>query len=314
MKPPRAARATETSAGPDHSGEAATAQPDSGLEPSADPGPGRPDAAADPASADTAAAAGAAEADRAEAAAARPAASEAAKARGRPIGAVVLLAIAAGLLWASSRMTWVSLEVASELGSPRTVDLDGGTWFGALTPLALALLATIAAVFAARGWLRRMLGVVVAVLAAVAAVPAYALVQGAGKAGERAARLAELRTWEHAGEVDTSTLPAVLTLLGAVAAFTAGVLLTRMPAETAQMSGKYDNPVFRKSEAAEQVAEHHAVKRAAEAGSQDAPREPLSGRVLWDALDAGADPTDDETNTPAAHDDPDSGEAGRTTR
>ncbi|WP_245722081.1 TIGR02234 family membrane protein [Nocardia crassostreae] len=238
----------------------------------------------------------------------------AAPARRRPIGAVVLLTAAAVLLWVASRMTWVRLEVTSELGPPRTVDLNGGTWFGALTPLALALLATIAAVFAARGWLRRLLGVVVAVLAAVEAVPAYALLREAGKTGERAARLAELRTWEHAGEVDTFTLPAVLTLLGAVAAFTAGVLLTRMPADSARMSGKYDNPVFRKAEAAEQVAEHHAVGRAAESGSQRAAGEPLSGRVLWDALDAGADPTDDETNTPAAHDDPGSGEAGRKTR
>lgn len=226
------------------------------------------------------------------------------------MGAVALLAIAAALLWVASRMTWVSVEVISELGPPKTVHLSGATWFGALTPLALVLIATIAAVFATRGWLRRIIGVVVAVLAAVAAVPAYALLQGQGKTAERAGRLAELRTWEHVGTAQTSTLPAVLTMVGAVAAFLAGVLLTRMPSESARMSGKYDNPVFRKSEAAEQVAEHHAVQRAAESGSQDAPPEQLSGRVLWDALDAGADPTDEETDTAAAHDDPGSGAAG----
>lgn len=231
--------------------------------------------------------------------------------RSKPFGAVVLLGIAAALLWASSRMTWVSLEVSSELGAPRTVDLDGGTWFGALTPLALVLVATIAAVFATGGWWRRLIGLVVAVLAAVAAVPAYAVLQGAGKTAERAGRLAGLRDWEHAGAVDTSTLPAVLTMVGAVAAFGAGVLLARMPAESAsQLAGKYENPVFRKSEAAEQVAE----KRASEATSQPGSEEPLSGRVLWDALDAGADPTDDETNTAAAHDDPGSDPAGHKPR
>ncbi|MET9491420.1 TIGR02234 family membrane protein [Nocardia sp. NPDC006630] len=228
----------------------------------------------------------------------------------KPVGAVALLAVAAALLWVASRMTWVSVEVISELGPPKTVHLSGATWFGALTPLALVLIATIAAVFATRGWLRRIIGVVVAVLAAVAAVPAYALLQGQGKTAERAGRLAELRTWEHVGTAQTSTLPAVLTMVGAVAAFLAGVLLTRMPSESARMSGKYDNPVFRKSEAAEQVAEHHAVQRAAESGSQDTPPEQLSGRVLWDALDAGADPTDEETDTAAAHDDPGSGAAG----
>ncbi|MRH89975.1 TIGR02234 family membrane protein [Nocardia sp. SYP-A9097] len=254
----------------------------------------------------------AAEADIAEARAdARSAEADGAAKKRRPIGAVALLALAAALLWVSSRMTWVTLDVVSELGPGRTMHLNGGSWFGALTPLALVLVATIAAVFAARGWWRRGLGVVVAVLAAVAAVPAYALLKGAGKTAERAGRLAELRDWEHVGGTQTSTLPAVLTIIGALAAFGAGVLLTRMPSESAApMSGKYDNPVFRKSEAAEQVAEHHAVKRAAESGSQQTAAEPLSGRVLWDALDAGADPTDDETNTPAAHDDPGSGGAG----
>ncbi|WP_067570625.1 TIGR02234 family membrane protein [Nocardia acidivorans] len=229
----------------------------------------------------------------------------------KPIGAVALLALAAALLWVSSRMTWVTLDVTSELGTGRTAHLNGSTWFGALTPLALVLVATIAAVFAARGWWRRGLGVIVAVLAAVAAVPAYALLEGAGKTADRAGRLAELRDWEHVSGVQTSTLPAVLTIVGALAAFGAGVLLTRMPSESsAPLSGKYDNPVFRKSEAAEQVAEHHAVKRAAEPGSQSTPAEPLSGRVLWDALDAGADPTDEQTNTPAAHDDPERGSSG----
>ncbi|MEV6773048.1 TIGR02234 family membrane protein [Nocardia sp. NPDC051030] len=253
----------------------------------------------------------AAESDAAQAEAdARAAEADAAAKRRKPIGAVALLAIAAGLLWVASRMTWVKLDVTSELGPPRTVNLGGATWFGALTPLALALVATMAAVFAARGWVRRILGVVVAVLAAVSAVPAYALLMGQGKTVERAGRLAELRTWEHADKADTSSLPAVLTLIGAVAAFAAGVLLTRMPAESARMSGKYDNPVFRKSAAAEQVAEHHAHAQGGESGSQSGPREQLSGRVLWDALDAGADPTDDETNAPAAHDDPGSGAAG----
>ncbi|MFE3988345.1 TIGR02234 family membrane protein [Nocardia tengchongensis] len=250
----------------------------------------------------------AAEADAREAEAdARDAVAEGARKRPRPFAAVALLAVAAALLWASSRMTWVTLEVTSELGPPRTAHLNGSTWFGALTPLALVLLATIAAVFATHGWWRRGVGVVVAVLAAVAAVPAYALLINQGKTGDRAARLAELRGWEHPGTVTTSSLPAVLTLVGALAAFAAGLLLVRMPRETAGMSGKYDSPAVRKSAAAEQVAQHHVGQGSAESGSQPAAGEPLSGRVLWDALDEGLDPTDDGTNHSAAHDDPGTG-------
>ncbi|MEC3919910.1 TIGR02234 family membrane protein [Nocardia sp. CDC160] len=224
--------------------------------------------------------------------------------KSRPIAAVALLAVAAALLWVSSRMNWASIEITSDYGLPRHKDLNGGTWFGALTPLALAFLATIAAVFATHGWWRRGVGVVVAVLAAVCAVPAYALLMHRGT-GERAARLAELHGGDHAGQVTTSGLPAVVCLAGAVAAFVAGLLLVRQSAQAPRMSGKYDNPANRKLSAAEQVAAHHARVRDAESASQPAAEGQLSGRVLWDALDEGVDPTDDETNHPAAHDDPD---------
>ncbi|SUD48216.1 membrane protein [Nocardia otitidiscaviarum] len=259
----------------------------------------------------------------------------------KPIVAVLLLAVAAGALWVSSRMTWVSIAVSSELGAPRDIDLDGGTWFGALTPLALALVATIAAVFATRGWPRRIVGVVVALLAAVAAVPEYALLRGEGQLAERAGRLAELRDWEHVVSTQTATAPAVVALVGAVAAFLAGVLLVRMPSDTGRLSGKYDNPAVRRSAAAAEVAQRRAAQmdqrraaqtdqrraaqtdqrragetapRRAESASQPVPGEQLSGRVLWDALDAGDDPTDEAANTSAAHDDPDTGSAGRPTR
>lgn len=230
--------------------------------------------------------------------------------RGRPVLPVLLLAIGAAALWGSSRMTWVTLRSSDGLTEPRTQHLDGGLWFGALTPLALVLLASIAAVFATKGWLRRLIGVVVALVAAVAAVPGLALLTQHGKLAERAARLAELPARAHVDAATAATFPAALSVVGALAAFAAGVLLARMPETTARMSGKYDNPVFRRAAAAEQVAElRRTGETSSAAKAADAPRpatpasppptpEPESGelsqRVLWDALDAGADPTDDE--------------------
>ncbi|PPJ26107.1 TIGR02234 family membrane protein [Nocardia nova] len=238
--------------------------------------------------------------------------------RARPVLPVLLLAVGAAALWGSSRMTWVTLRSSDGLTEPRTQHLNGGLWFGALTPLALVLLASIAAVFATKGWLRRLIGVVVALVAAVAAVPGLALLTQHGKIAERAARLAELPARAHVDAATAATFPAALSVVGALAAFAAGVLLARMPETTARMSGKYDNPVFRRAAAAEHVAE---VRRTGDAElrrtgdtesateATDAPRtatpkssphtpEPESGelsqRVLWDALDAGADPTDDE--------------------
>ncbi|MBB5917852.1 putative membrane protein (TIGR02234 family) [Nocardia transvalensis] len=217
-----------------------------------------------------------------------------------PVGAAVLLVVAAAGLWAASRMTWVTIVSSDGLTEPRTKELNGGLWFGALTPLALVLLAAVAAALATRGWLRRLVGVVVAVLAAIAAVPGYALLTGHTKTAARAATLAELPARAQVDQMTTASFPAVLTLICAVLAFAAGVLLARMPETTARLSGKYDNPVFRRAAAADQVAAARAEKATADdpakpaSGTAATAPDQLSERVLWDALDAGTDPTDDE--------------------
>nr|WP_280399121.1 TIGR02234 family membrane protein [Nocardia carnea] len=196
-----------------------------------------------------------------------------------PVAAIALLAFGAAALWGSSRLTWVTVTSADGLTEPRTDELNGGVWFGALTPLALVLLAAIAAVLATKGWVRRLVGVVVALIAAVTAVPALALLTGSGATEQRAADLAELPGRAEVQELVTAGAPAVLTLCGALAAFGAGLLLARMPSGAKQLSGKYDNPATRKAAATRAVQER-------ESGDV------LPERVLWDALDAGADPTD----------------------
>ncbi|MGW5441078.1 TIGR02234 family membrane protein [Nocardia asteroides] len=201
----------------------------------------------------------------------------------RPILPVALLALAAAGLWASSRMTWVTVHSADGLTEPRTDELVGATWFGALTPLALVLLASIAAVFAVKGGLRQLLGVVIAVVAAVAAVPGFALVMGEGRTAERAGTLAELPVRAVVSSADVHVAPAILSIVAAVLALAAGVLLTRRTGQSGQLSGKYDNPVFRRADASAQVS-----KQREDTGTAA----PLSDRVLWDALDAGTDPTD----------------------
>lgn len=203
-----------------------------------------------------------------------------------PVAALVLLAVGAAALWGASRLTWVTVTSADGLTEPRTDALNGGVWFGALTPLALVLLAAVAAVLATRGWVRRLVGVLVALVAAVSAVPALALLTGSGATEQRAADLAELPGRARVTELVTANGPAALTLAGALAAFGAGLLLARMPAGTRQLSGKYDSPATRKAAATRAV--------------QEPTGGPLPERVLWDALDAGADPTAAEPRADAA--------------
>ncbi|WP_424809641.1 TIGR02234 family membrane protein [Rhodococcus sp. 27YEA15] len=193
----------------------------------------------------------------------------------------LLLLVAAAALWGSSRMTWVHLTSSDGKTLERTTALDGSTWAAAMTPLALAMLAAVAASFAVRGWAVRVVGVLVALVAvAVAGPPVQLLVSGAS--ADRAAELAELSGHPEELAADYSLLPPLLALLGAVAAFVAAAQLVRAPSSRGGLSSKYDSPAVRR-EAASKLGQ-------GEIAGEDGP---VTQRMLWDALDAGEDPTVD---------------------
>ncbi len=176
-------------------------------------------------------------------------------------------------------MTWVHLTSSDGKTLERTTDLDGSTWAAAMTPLALALLAAIAASFAVRGWALRVVGLLVALVAVAVAVPAVQLLVS-GASADRAVELAELSGHPEDLSTTVSVLPALLALVGAVAALGAAVLLMRKPPVRGGLSSKYDNPAARR-EAAAKLGQ----------GDKPASDEPVTQRMLWDALDAGEDPT-----------------------
>ncbi|MFC4605359.1 TIGR02234 family membrane protein [Rhodococcus kronopolitis] len=190
---------------------------------------------------------------------------------------VLLLAVAALCLWASSRMTWVRVDSQDGLGDARSTALNGATWAAATTPLALTLLAAIAASFAVRGWALRVVGLLVALVAVVAVVPAVSLLVG-GADAERAGRLADLPGRAEVLGATSYPLPALLVVVGAVLALVAAVGLIRKAGASKGLSSRYSAPAARREE---------ATRRAADA-------EPPSQRVIWDALDAGEDPTEDD--------------------
>lgn len=199
--------------------------------------------------------------------------------RGTAVPRTLLLALSAAALWGSSRMTWVHLTSSDGKTLERTTDLDGSTWAAAMTPLALALLAAIAASFAVRGWALRVVGLLVALVAIAVAVPAVQLLVS-GASADRAVELAELSGHPEDLSTTVSVLPALLALVGAVAALGAAVLLMRKPPVRGGLSSKYDNPAARR-EAAAKLGQ----------GDKPASDEPVTQRMLWDALDAGDDPT-----------------------
>ncbi|MFC7448940.1 TIGR02234 family membrane protein [Rhodococcus daqingensis] len=215
----------------------------------------------------------------------------AAPARGRASAAavpVVLLAVAALCLWASSRLTWVSVESFDGLGGARTSELIGGAWAAATTPLALTLVAAIAASFAVRGWALRVVGLLVALVAIAAIVPAATLLIG-GVDDDKAGRLAELPDRAEVTATEAFAGPAILVLLGGVTALIAAAALIRKAGASAGLSSKYATP---------------AARRAAAGNHAATPEEPLSERMLWDALDAGEDPTAGDVAGPNGGDEP----------
>lgn len=199
-----------------------------------------------------------------------------------------MLAVAALCLWGASRMTWVTVTSADGLGEERVTELDGGTWAAATTPLALALLAAIAAAFAVRGWLLRVVGLLVAIVAVIAAIPAIGLLAD-GASNEKASDIAGFeRVATQVTATEVATAPAVLVLIGSMVSLGAAFVLIRKPTATGGLSSKYDSPAVRRDAATKRTA-------------TDAEGEPPTQRMLWDALDAGEDPTlDPGTGSSAA--------------
>lgn len=191
--------------------------------------------------------------------------------------AQLLLVLSAAALWAASRVTWVEVRSFSGLGQPRTAELNGGSWSTALVPLALVVLAAAVAALAVRGWPLRGLAVLVAAASAAMAYLGISM----WVVRDVSARAADLASVPLADLTDTQRFftGAVVTLVAAVCALAGAVLLMRAAATSRAATVKYEAP---------------AARRAAAAG-QEQPGEPISERMIWDALDEGRDPTNPDT-------------------
>jgi uncharacterized membrane protein (TIGR02234 family) len=204
--------------------------------------------------------------------------------RGRRITAIaqLLLVVAAGALWAASRLPWVVIRSFDGLSPPKEVTLSGASWSTALLPLALLLLATAVAVLAVRGWpLRVLAGLVALVSLAVGylGISLWVLPDVA----VRGADVAHISIMSLVGS-DWGAVPAVL---AAVCTLVAAVLLMRsvsMLGSDRSGATKYAGPATRRSIARR---EEPAGAMLEESGTPE-----MSERMIWDALDGGRDPTD----------------------
>ncbi|WP_291475064.1 TIGR02234 family membrane protein [Corynebacterium sp.] len=201
--------------------------------------------------------------------------------------ALSLTVLSAAGLWGTGQMTWLTASVVDDKTGESTEQIIGRVWDAAGTPLALAMLAAMILSFALAPMARRVLGGISAALAAIAGFAAVMLLGGdpdldraqqlltTGAATQKSTDPVQISDWATVTDASVHTFPVVLALLAAACGVVGGVLLAMKPGEARQGHSRYETPEARREGVVEDLNE-----------------EPGSGRVLWDALDAGVDPTD----------------------
>ncbi|MBI9000802.1 TIGR02234 family membrane protein [Corynebacterium sp. CCM 9185] len=203
--------------------------------------------------------------------------------------AALIVGAGAVSLWLSSRLVWVTVSAFDDKSGDAVRELPGAVWASEVTVIALVLLAGTLGAFALRGAVRRGIGALTALAAVGASWAPLSLLAGSpdperarmlltsGAATQRANSPVTLSDWATVTGLDVHITGPVVAFVGCALALVGGVLLVLRPGAAAQQaSSRYVTPGARQARLEE-----------------DLEQSPDSGRVLWDALDADIDPTDD---------------------
>lgn len=194
--------------------------------------------------------------------------------------AALLLAVSAAVLWAASRMAWITVDTFDDKSGDATNVIIGGLWSTEQTAVAMLLLAGSIAGFALRRVGRRVVGVISALAGIGVSWAPLGLLAGEPDP-QRAHQLlstgeeAKIAAWAEIANLDVTSAGPALAMFGAAVALFGGVLLAMKPGTDSAKLNRYE----RKQDRAAKI-------------SRDLEAEPDSGRVMWDALDADIDPTD----------------------
>ena len=206
--------------------------------------------------------------------------------------ASLMLAGGAVVLWVSSRLAWLTVTADDDKAGTKTVTIHGASWSTELIAAAIMLAATAIAGLILRRTGRRIVGGLAAVVAAASSWVILQILVGGTPDAQRALAIlstnnttsatkgAQLTAWAQITAIDVNTSPVILALIGAAIGLIGGVILAAYPG--------VDGPKRTQYERKQRRTAHIAAELAAE---------PDSGRVLWDAIDADIDPTDDAVTT-----------------
>lgn len=205
---------------------------------------------------------------------------------------MVLTALAgAGCCAAAAALIWWSAQFADSLAGAVSTTATGSEVLPELVPVALFTLAGLGATFATRGWARRIVGALVLVGGALVTVRSVVAMTAAPD------RLHTVLTRPAmpVGQPQLHPLGPILAAVGGVLIVVAGVLIVIGAGRARGMGARYDAPTRRAIRAAKAVDS---------AGAGDDPG------ALWQALDAGADPTTVDPGPPEDRSEPDADATG----
>ncbi|MDO5512505.1 TIGR02234 family membrane protein [Corynebacterium sp.] len=192
----------------------------------------------------------------------------------------LLLALSALILWAASRMAWITADTFDDKSGNASHAVIGGLWSTEQTAVALLLLAGAVAGLALRRMGRRIVGIVSALAGIGASWAPLGLLAGEPDP-QRVHQLLStgdetvIASWAEIAGLEVHTAGPALAMVGAALALFAGVLLAMRPGQDSAKLNRYETRQAREAKIAD-----------------DLQAEPDSGRVMWDALDADIDPTD----------------------
>jgi uncharacterized membrane protein (TIGR02234 family) len=220
------------------------------------------------------------------------------------VRALFLGAAGAGLIFLATRQGWAQVATTPPKPLPASrIEVTGAALVPYADALVVAALATLAAVLASRGLLRRLAGGLFAVVAASLAASAFTLSRGTAVAAATAnispASSSAASVTDGSGAVSVGTpdvagtTPHVIftaagwqavVIVGAIAMLAAGILIAWRADRMAVMSSRYDAPARTRYDAP-------AAGRPATGSLATAEVTPADSASMWEALSRGDDPT-----------------------
>ena len=231
--------------------------------------------------------------------------------------ALLLGAVGAGLVFLATRQAWAQIRTIPPKPLPAsTVTVTGAALVPYADALVVAGLATLAAVLASKGLLRRLTGALLGVIGVALAASAFTLTR-AGAISAASSNIspetaAAGSVTDGSGSVSAAvpnvagTAPHVvfaaagwqaIVVIGAIAMVAAGILVALRSARMAVMSSRYDSPAGATGRRAplqpggtgEPAGTGQSAGALAAAGTPQV--RPADAATIWESLSRGEDPT-----------------------